>query len=65
MANQSAFVFKRLSNWYLLALTAIAVVLLISHGLIQGHLDKQLNDSRIVNVAGRQRMLSQKLTKDV
>ncbi|MEM6344952.1 MAG: ATP-binding protein [Bacteroidota bacterium] len=65
MSNQSAHIFSRLSKWYLLALAAIAIVFLVSHNLIQSHLDKQLNDSRIVNVAGRQRMLSQKLSKEV
>ncbi|MEO0899948.1 MAG: ATP-binding protein [Bacteroidota bacterium] len=65
MSNQSTLLFRRLSQWYLLALTAIGIVLLISHGLINSHLDKQLNDSRVVNVAGRQRMLSQKISKEV
>ena len=65
MGNQSVLVFQRLSQWYLMALTAIAIVLLLSQWLIQTHLDKQASDSRIVNVAGRQRMLSQKLAKEV
>ena len=61
--EQSYLVFKKLSRYYLLALSAIAIVVLVSHSFIQRHLDKQLNDSRVVNVAGRQRMLSQKIAK--
>ncbi|MEO0469302.1 MAG: type IV pili methyl-accepting chemotaxis transducer N-terminal domain-containing protein [Bacteroidota bacterium] len=63
--SQSALVFKRLSRWYVLAMSVIALVLLASNWLIRLHLDKQLNDSRVINVAGRQRMLSQKLSKEV
>ncbi|WNJ17842.1 ATP-binding protein [Pontibacter sp. G13] len=65
ISSQSASVFKRLSRWYLIALSVIGVVFIASHALIQGHLDKQENDSRIVNVAGRQRMLSQRLSKEI
>ncbi|MEM6805429.1 MAG: type IV pili methyl-accepting chemotaxis transducer N-terminal domain-containing protein, partial [Bacteroidota bacterium] len=63
-SRQANLVFNRLSKWYLLALSAIALVLIISHSLIKSHLDKQRSDSRVVNVAGRQRMLSQKLCKN-
>lgn len=63
--NPSSSILTKLRRWYLLALSVIALVLLISHGFIDNYLDKQLNDSRVINVAGRQRMLSQKLTKEV
>ncbi len=56
--------FQKLSRLYIVALSFIACALIISQVLVQDHLDKQINDSRIVNVAGRQRMLSQKLTKN-
>lgn len=56
--------FQKLSRLYIVALSFIACALIISQVLVQEHLDKQINDSRIVNVAGRQRMLSQKLTKN-
>jgi len=47
-----------------MALLLIAASIVIAQILIQKHLDSQLNDSRIINIAGRQRMLSQKLVKE-
>ena len=55
--------FSKLGLWYILALSTIATIILIGQLLIQVHLSNQLSDSRVVNVAGRQRMLSQKITK--
>lgn len=57
--------FRRLSQLYIIALSAIALSIIISQLLVQSHLQAQLGDSHIVNVAGRQRMLSQKLVKEV
>lgn len=55
--------FSRLGTWYILALSAIATVGIIGQFLIQSHLLRQESDSRVVNVAGKQRMLSQKIAK--
>jgi PAS domain S-box-containing protein len=52
-------------KWYVLALAAIALNIIIAQILIQAHLNSQLNDSRVINVAGRQRAYSQKLVKEV
>lgn len=57
--------FLRIRKWYLLALAGIALTIIIAQLLIQTHLNSQLNDSRVINVAGRQRALSQKLVKEV
>lgn len=57
--------FSRLGLWYILALSAIATVILTGQVLIQRHLRAQLSDSQVVNVAGKQRMLSQKIVKTV
>lgn len=57
--------FRRLSRLYIVALSAIALSIIISQLLVQSHLSAQLGDAHIVNVAGRQRMLSQKLVKEV
>ncbi len=57
--------FQRVQKWYVLALLAIAVTVIVAQILIQSHLNSQLNDSRIINVAGRQRAYSQKLVKEV
>ena len=57
--------FTRLGTWYILALSIIASVAILGQILIQSHLQAQLSDSRMVNVAGKQRMLSQKIAKTV
>ncbi|WP_288955718.1 ATP-binding protein [uncultured Polaribacter sp.] len=57
--------FDKLSRLYIIALSTIALSVIVSQILVRNHLDNQESDSTIINVAGRQRMLSQKLTKDV
>ncbi|WP_318345485.1 sensor histidine kinase [Flagellimonas baculiformis] len=56
--------FLRIRKWYVLALSAIALTIIIAQILIQQHLNSQLYDSRVINVAGRQRAYSQKLVKE-
>jgi len=50
---------------YLFAFITIAITVILSQILIQYNLHSQLSDSRIINISGKQRMLSQKLTKEV
>jgi PAS domain S-box-containing protein len=57
--------FKNLKRLYIFALLTIAVTVLLSQLLIQYNLHGQLSDSRIINISGKQRMLSQKLTKEI
>ncbi|MEO9894062.1 PAS domain-containing protein [Aurantibacter sp.] len=57
--------FLRVRKWYLLALAAIAITIIIANLLIQSHLNSQLSDSRVINVAGFQRAFSQKLVKEI
>lgn len=57
--------FRRLSRFYLLALTFIALSAIGSQLLVQYYLQHQLGDAKVINIAGRQRMLSQKLTKEI
>ncbi|APZ44931.1 histidine kinase [Polaribacter reichenbachii] len=57
--------FSKLSRLYILALSAIALSVIVSQVLVRNHLANQESDSTVINVAGRQRMLSQKLTKDI
>ncbi len=54
---------RRLTRLYILALSIVAVLSITAQGLIQWSLIEQSNDSRVINIAGRQRMLSQRLTK--
>jgi signal transduction histidine kinase/CheY-like chemotaxis protein/HPt (histidine-containing phosphotransfer) domain-containing protein len=53
----------RLSLLYVLALSAVALLSIAGQMLVQFSLARQGNDSAVVNIAGRQRMLSQKLAK--
>ena len=55
--------FDKLRRLYIIALSTIALSVVISQILIRTHLSGQESDSTVINVAGRQRMLSQKLTK--
>lgn len=57
--------FSKLSRLYIIALSAIALSVIVSQVLVRNHLANQESDSTVINVAGRQRMLSQKLTKDI
>lgn len=57
--------FNRLRRLYLIALGAIAISVIASQVLIRSYLGNQEDDSRLINIAGRQRMLSQKLTKEL
>ena len=57
--------FNKLSRLYLLALFFIALSGIGSQLLIQYYLQHQLGDGKVINLAGRQRMLSQKLTKEI
>ncbi|MDF0533417.1 EAL domain-containing protein [Shewanella sp. A32] len=47
---------------YLLALLIIGVLALLSHYLVQSIVNQQEASARVVNLAGRQRMLSQRIT---
>src|SRR4051812_13619975 len=60
-----AISFKNLRRLYLFALLTIAITVLLSQLLIQYNLHSQLSDSRIINYSGKQRFLSQKLTKEI
>lgn len=55
--------FAKLGMWYIMALSIIILVAVIGQTLIQTHLDSQVSDSRIVNLAGTQRYKSQWIVK--
>jgi PAS domain S-box-containing protein len=50
-------------NQYVLFLTTIALTILSSQLLIQYDLNKQNEDARLINIAGRQRTLGQRIAK--
>ncbi|MFO7823018.1 MAG: histidine kinase [Cyclobacterium sp.] len=55
--------FEKLGRYYLVALCAIAISIIVSQVLVQKFISEQKNDSRVVNLSGRQRMLSQRISK--
>ncbi|MDB5261622.1 MAG: hypothetical protein JWQ14_903, partial [Adhaeribacter sp.] len=55
----------KITRLYLLALSAVALLAVGGQYLVQRSLESQSGDSRVVNIAGRQRMLSQKISKTV
>ena len=57
--------FKNSKKLYIFSLLIIAVSILLSHLIVQYYLSRQLNDSKIINISGKQRMLSQKLSKQI
>lgn len=61
--NADTRLFSRLRRSYLLALSLIALALLGEHLLVESFLNEQAKDANIINVAGRQRMLSQRIAK--
>ena len=67
-SNQEAadkITFKNLRRLYFFALWTIAVTIILSQVLVQYNLKQQLSDSKIINISGKQRMLSQKIVKEV
>ncbi len=57
------FATKGLTKLYIGALTTVALLAIFGQLFIQFALIQQSSDANIINIAGRQRMLSQKLTK--
>lgn len=54
---------RRLTRYYILALSAVALLSIAGQLFVQARLVEQLGDSKLVNTAGRQRMLSQRIVK--
>jgi len=58
-------IYQKLRNTYIFALSAIAITFISSQLLVQNHLSNQIGISEEINRSGRQRMLSQKITKEL
>lgn len=54
---------RRLTRFYVMALTVIAVLTVSGLLFVKKTINNHNSDGRVLNVAGRQRMLSQRLTK--
>ncbi len=55
---------RSLTRYYVAALLLVAVLLVAGQLVIQHHLATQREDGGVINLAGRQRMLSQRIVKD-
>jgi signal transduction histidine kinase len=56
---------RRFTRLYILALSAVAFLSILGQVLVQVTLHNQLNDSWIINYAGRQRFQSQEIVKNI
>lgn len=56
---------KIIRRYYLLAIFSIALIMSIGQLVIYYSLSAQVSDAALLNLAGRQRMLSQKLSRDL
>ncbi|CAC9975334.1 sensor histidine kinase [Flavobacterium panici] len=63
--EEDKITFKNLRRLYFFALLTIALTIIVSQVLVQYNLNQQLSDSKIINFSGKQRMLSQKIVKEV
>lgn len=63
MATLDKTVGQRLKVQYIFALLVVASLTILGQIIIQSTLSSSLDDSHVINIAGRQRMLSQRLTK--
>jgi signal transduction histidine kinase/DNA-binding response OmpR family regulator len=54
---------RRLTILYIVALSTVALLTIGAQVLVQWQLESSQTDSRVINIAGRQRMLSQRLAK--
>jgi len=63
VSSQSTFTADQLRRRYIVALSLIALLTIFSQVVVQSLLSDQEYDSRVINIAGRQRMLSQKIVK--
>lgn len=61
---QDRHAFSNLRRHFVIAMAAIAIAVIVSQVSIQRFLDNLTSDSTYVNNAGRQRMLSQRLSKE-
>ena len=56
---------RKFTSLYVIALSAVALLSIGGQVLVQMALKAQSNDARVINIAGRQRMLSQNICKNI
>src|SRR5258708_20451701 len=55
---------RRLTILYICALSSVALLAILGQIVIQTAIQQQGSDALVINIAGRQRMLSQKISKE-
>jgi nitrate/nitrite-specific signal transduction histidine kinase len=55
---------RRLTTLYICVLCSVALLAVLGQAIIQMSIQQQTSDAFVINIAGRQRMLSQKISKD-
>ncbi len=65
MTSHDSGIDRILRRRYILALSIIACLVIVSQLAVQHSISGNEDDSRVINIAGRQRMLSQRITKCV
>lgn len=63
ISSASSLTVSQLRKRYVFALGLIALLVVASQAIMQYLISDEAHDSRVVNIAGRQRMLSQRITK--
>ena len=58
-------VIKLIRNRYILAISIIALMLILSQIIVQYNISSEEDKTSVINIAGRQRMLSQRINKTV
>ena len=65
MMKERKKVIKLIRNRYILAISIIALMLVLSQIIVQYNISSEEDKTSVINIAGRQRMLSQRINKTV
>lgn len=65
MTEERKKVADMLKKRYILAISIIACMLIFSQLIVQYNISSEEDKARVINIAGRQRMLSQRINKDI
>jgi hypothetical protein len=60
-----SIILKKLMRRYIIAFVSILVLIIVRQYIIQVNIEQNTYASSLVNVSGKQRMLSQQISKDV